>query len=66
MKLAIQSAPKSMLLSLTRQFLLPNSIKILFCMDSCACLGCFGFLDPQKRKPKTEFKVSLGFLVRLY
>ena len=41
------SAPKSLLLSLTGQFLLTNSNKDLAVLDSCNCFGYFEFLDPK-------------------
>jgi hypothetical protein len=44
----MHSVPKSVLLSLTGQVLLPNSNENLAFLDSWACLGCLvGFLDPK-------------------
>lgn len=48
----VQSSPKSVLF-LTGQFLLPNSIKISICVDSCAYLGGFGLSDPTTFLPIT-------------
>lgn len=44
--LKTKTAPQSVLLSLTGQFLLPGSNKDLALLDSCDCLGCFRFSDP--------------------
>ena len=43
--LKTKTAPQSVLLSLTGQFLLPGSNKDLALLDSCACLHFFDIFD---------------------
>lgn len=44
--LKTKTAPQSVLLSLTGQFLLPGSNKDLALLDSCDGLACFGLFGP--------------------
>lgn len=54
-----QPGPKSVLLSLTSQFLLPDSDKDLVLLDPCDCLGCLGFSDPNTRILIFCFTISI-------
>jgi hypothetical protein len=49
--LRMQTAPESVLLSLTSQFLGPTSTKELALLNFCECLGGLGFLGPKHKDP---------------
>lgn len=59
--LRMQTAPESVLLSLTSQFLGPTSTKELALLNFCECLGGLGFLKPEGSYPsdRTVLKVAI-------